>query len=180
MGYDANVGLTLTHRAGTRRATVILYYGSALRRCYVPLLSTSIPGDVRYTRGYFRNCGFTVKKKKRPVYPIEKIIFLKFEKDLLFSTRDRLLLNEIIFSEFSQNCSVLRGINTTIDDARADLPALRKRIRFPLRKRARHEAIVMARRHFRVSNRCLVRTLAQDDSIPAYKKEAHSGTRYGD
>lgn len=45
LGYDANVGLILTHRAGTRRATVILYYGSALRRCYVLLLS--IPGDVR-------------------------------------------------------------------------------------------------------------------------------------
>jgi len=57
--HDANVELILTHRADVRRATVILYYGTALRRCYVPLLSTSILGDVRHTLTVFRNCGFS-------------------------------------------------------------------------------------------------------------------------
>lgn len=68
---------------------------------------------------------------------------------------------------------------TTLDDARADFRASRERNRFPPFERERG-TIMMARQYFRVSNRCLVRTLAQDDSIPAYKEEAHSGTRYGD
>lgn len=49
---DVNVGLMfLRHRdredrrAGTKHATVILY-GSTLRRCYAPLVPTSIFGDV--------------------------------------------------------------------------------------------------------------------------------------
>lgn len=73
LGMTQMSGLIPTHRAAASRATVILHYGAALRRCYVPLLSTSILGDVRHTLARFRNRGFTVK---RAGCPIEEIIFL--------------------------------------------------------------------------------------------------------
>ncbi|XP_011694981.1 PREDICTED: uncharacterized protein LOC105454210 [Wasmannia auropunctata] len=54
----------------------------------------------------------------------------------------------------------------------------RKRIRFPpSRGNETRDDIVTARRHFRISNRCPVRTLAQDDSIPAYTRRKRAPAR---